>query len=195
MIGEYMYILEIINVNPTENKFFEDSDIYEQYKDFYTEYFGQFDKRYERDIYKKSLKINVSRDVLPDGGYRKILKKSFFKTQQAAENYLKESISEGVRWEWNSQDQERVWNSDTKFDGNLLRTRWIIENGIIFEHNILDAQGNFVKCMTSCARNICATFGTCTPENTCANLFDKKSSFVKRDVSLHHIPISSIIRK
>ena len=190
-----MYILEIINVNPKENKFFEDSDIYMKYKDFYAEYFTSFDKRYEKDIYKKSLKMTVTRDILPDGGYRKILKKSFFKTQQAAEKYLKESVSEGVRWDWNDDNQERIWNSDTKFDGNLLRTRWIVENGIIFEHNILDSQGNFVKCMTSCARNICATFGTCTPENTCANLFEQKSSFIKRDVSLHHIPISSIIRK
>lgn len=190
-----MYILEIVNVNATENKFFEDTDAYELYNDFYADYIAQFDKRFARDIYKQDLKVRVTRDILEDGTFRKTTRRSHFKSQAAAEKYIKEFVSEGLRWDWDEAAQERIWKPEAREEPNLIRTRWIIENNIIFEYNILDAQGKFIKCINSCARKVCMIFGECKPETSCENLWQQQGSFTKQEISLHHIPISSIIRK
>ena len=190
-----MYILEIVNVNTKEDKFFEDTEIYAKYKDFYSEYIEQFNSRFAKDIYKNQLRMQVKRDHLSDGNYRRIIQKSFFKSQASAEKYIQEFVAEGLRWDWDAVNKQRIWKQDSREEANLARTRWIIENGIIFEYNILDSQGNFIKCINSCARKICMVFGECDPENSCENLWQQQGSFVKQDVSLHHIAVSSIKRK
>jgi len=190
-----MYILEIVNVNTKEDKFFEDTDIYALHAEFYSEYAERFNSRFAKDIYKSHLRTNIKRDQLQDGTYRRIIQKSFFKNQHSVERYIKEFVSEGLRWDWDSVNKQRIWKEEEREEANLARTRWIIENGIIFEYNILDSQGNFIRCLNSCARKICMVFGECDPENSCENLWQNQESFVKQNVSLHHIAVSSIKRK
>ena len=190
-----MYILEIVNVNTKEDKFFEDTDTFKQYESFYEDYIEQFDNRFAKDIYKQQLKTQSIRERLIDGTYRRILRKSFFKSQNACEKYIKDFVSEGLRWDWDETLQQRIWKPEAREEANLARTRWIIENNIIFEYNVLDSQGNFIKCLNSCARKICMVFGECDPENTCENLWQQQGSFVKQDISLHHISVASIKRK
>ena len=128
---------------------------FKQYESFYEDYIQQFDNRFAKDIYKQQLKTQSIRDRLIDGTYRRILRKSFFKSQNACEKYIKDFVSEGLRWDWDETLQQRIWKPEAREEANLARTRWIIENNIIFEYNVLDSQGNFIKCLNSCARKIC----------------------------------------
>jgi len=139
-----MYTLEYIWINTKEHLFFEESTAYDRQANLeFNEYY--FSKHFLLDRHSElnQFIVTPSRSQQDDGTWKKVIRISGFKSAIGVEAYYLDSVLS----KWSKYpDLKRAWQQANK---------------IIAEVNILDANGDVVKLLSSCQGNICVKFGTC----------------------------------
>ena len=146
-----MYKLEFIWINPKENKFFEESDAYDKNKaiEFFKYYLVKHNLA-KKTIDPKDFPHEIHFNHLPDGSWTKVARVFGFGSAQHVEQYYLDGAKEGLFPQ----------HTETK-------RKWQQENQIAAEVNILDADNNVVKLLSSCHGNICVKFGNCDNADGC----------------------------
>jgi len=186
-----MYILEVIHVNKEADLFFEDTVSDPTTESQFALFYKNFNDTHIEKFYKQTVNSSSKREQLQDGSFRKTTTKSFFKKQSDAELYFKELFLNYQQHEWDENGKHEKQTEEF----NLKRIQWMTSNNIFMEANILDSLGQFIKCINSCTQQVCIRFGECNPSEKCATIYPESQVFNKSNVSLHHVPISSIKRK
>lgn len=195
-----MYILELIKVNKKEDHFFEDSDQYKEFAEELEIFYKELNESHKDLFYKKQFLSSYKREQLVDGSYKNTKYIKFFKTIPGVKQYMYDLFehTQPINWTEDGQKYYTVptseWHKKT-IDFHVNRQKWVMEHEIFNEMNILDANYNFVECITSCSQNICIKYGGCTPEFSCEFQAPDSPMFKKENISYHHIPVASILKK
>ena len=145
-----MYQLEFIWVNTKENKFFEESEVYDKNKA--VEYMKYYLVKYnlaKTTTDPKDFPHRIHLDQLPDGSWKRVARVFGFRSAQQVEQYYLDGAKEG------------------RFEYPEMKRKWQQEHHVAAEVNILDTDNNVVKLLSSCHGNICIKFGTCESADGC----------------------------
>ena len=160
-----MYKLELIWINTKENQFFEMSDRFDEKKhlEFFSYYLTKH-KLINFEIKEKEWPQEVFCNQLDDGSYTMTARVFGFLSPEHVEEYYLDAAKEGL------------------FEYPEIKRQWQQEHNISAEVNILDADNNIVKLLSSCHGNICVKYGSCDSNLGCnikTNLprYNAKSQF------------------